>query len=217
MSRWKAVFFDLDGTLADTVDLIVRCFRYTVEVHGLGQVDDEAWLSTIGRPLRDQMREFVDDEAEVERMANTYATYQRTIHDDMVHAFPGAEETVEALKAAGIRVAVVTSKRRRMAERTLACCGLGGAFELLVCADDVEKGKPDPEPVQLALDTMGLADCAERVLFVGDAPFDIEAGKAAGTRTVAVEWGSYPRDVLNQAGPPDYWIGSLPDVLDLRP
>lgn len=216
MSKWEAVFFDLDGTLADTVELIVRCFRHTVEVHSVGQVDDEAWLSTMGRPLRDQMREFVDDEAEVERMANTYATYQRTIHDDMVHAFPGAEETVEALKAAGTRVAVVTSKRRHMAERTLACCGLGGAFELLVCADDVRKGKPDPEPVLLALDAMGLADRAERVLFVGDAPFDIEAGKGAGTRTVAVEWGSFPREVLSQAGP-DYWVANLRDVLELRP
>ena len=216
MSAWAAVYFDLDGTLADTVDLIVRCFRHTVQVHGIEQVDDETWLSTIGRPLRDQMREFVDDDEEVERMATTYSMYQSTIHDDMVQAFPGAEETVAALKAAGTRVAVVTSKRRRMAERTLSCCGLGGAFELLVCADDVTRGKPDPEPVHLALHSMGLADRPGQVLFVGDAPYDIEAGHGAGTRTAAVEWGSYPRKILESTRP-DYWLQSLLQVLDTGP
>jgi pyrophosphatase PpaX len=216
MSGWSAVFFDLDGTLADTVDLIVRCYRHMVEVHREEPIDDEFWLSSMGRPLRDQIRELVSDEDEVERMANTYATYQRTIHDDMVKPFPGAVETVEALKAAGTRVAIVTSKRRRMAERTLKCCGLEGAFDLVVCADDVTKGKPDPEPVRLALHTLGLSAQPERVLFVGDAPYDIMSGRAAGTRTAAVEWGSYARAVLDEAGP-DYWLGSLRETLDLRP
>ena len=216
MSGWSAVFFDLDGTLADTVDLIVRCYRHMVKVHCDEPIDDEFWLSTMGRPLRDQIRELVDDEDEVERMANTYATYQRTIHDDMVKPFPGAVETVEALKAAGTIVAVVTSKRRRMAVRTIKCCGLEGAFDLLVCADDVTKGKPDPEPVRLALDTLGLSDRPERVLFVGDAPYDILSGRGAGTRTAAVEWGSYPRAVLGEAEP-DFWMESLRDTLELRP
>ena len=216
MSGWSAVFFDLDGTLADTVDLIIRCYRHMVEVHREEPMDDEFWLSTMGRPLRDQIRELVSDEEEVERMANTYATYQRTIHDDMVKPFPGAVETVEALKAAGTRVAVVTSKRRRMAVRTIKCCGLEGAFDLLVCADDVTKGKPDPEPVRLALHTLGLSRQPERVLFVGDAPYDVLSGRAAGTRTAAVEWGSYSRAVLSEAGP-DYWLGSLRETLELRP
>lgn len=216
MSGWSAVFFDLDGTLADTVDLILRCYRHTVEVHFNEPVDEDFWLSTMGRPLRDQIRELVADEEEVERIATTYATYQSTIHDDMVKPFPGAVETVEALKVAGARVAVVTSKRRRMALRTLECCGLEGAFELVVCADDVTRGKPDPEPVRLALDTMGLAHAPERVLFVGDAPYDILSGRAAGTRTAAVEWGSYSRAVLSEAEP-DYWLENLRDTLELRP
>jgi pyrophosphatase PpaX len=214
MSRWSAVLFDLDGTLADTVDLILRCYRHTMEVHRGAAGDETFWLSTIGRPLRDQLREIARDEDEVERMATTYATYQQAVHDDMVKPFPGAASTVEALKAAGSRVAVVTSKRRRMALRTLDCCGLGGAFDLLVCADDVTRGKPDPEPVRLALETLGLAHHPEGVLFVGDAPYDILAGRGAGTRTAAVEWGTYPREVLSQAGP-DYWLASLSETLDL--
>ena len=93
MKRWQAVFFDLDGTLADTVGLILRCFRHATEVHGLVGVSDQTWMATIGRPLRDQLREFVHDDDEVERIASTYASYQRTIHDDMVKPFPGALES----------------------------------------------------------------------------------------------------------------------------
>jgi len=214
MTAWKAVFFDLDGTLADTLALIVRGFRFTMDAHHVEGVEEDAWLSTIGRPLRDQFREFVDDDDEIERMADTYATFQRTIHDDMVGAFPGARRTVDALKARGVRVAVVTSKRRRMAERTLACCGLGGAFEVVVCADDVTRGKPDPEPVRLAMARMGLEEEAAEILFVGDAPYDMEAGRAAGTCTAAVTWGGYPESVLRRTEP-DHWVGSLEELLEL--
>ena len=213
MSRWAAVLFDLDGTLADTVDLIVHCFRHTMSVHLDEVPHDQAWLSTIGRPLRDQLRDFATDADEVEAMANTYATYQRTIHDQMVEAFPGAVEVVEALVLRGTRVGVVTSKRRRMALRTLAVCGLEDAFEVLVCADDVTRGKPDPEPVRLALKELGLTDRAGDILFVGDAPYDIQSGNAAGVRTAAVAWGTYPREVLVEAGP-DLWLSALSDVLD---
>jgi len=187
-----------------------------MEAHRVENVAEDAWLSTIGRPLRDQFREFVADEDEIERMAVTYATFQRTVHDDMVEAFPGARETVDALKARGVRIAVVTSKRRRMAERTLACCGLAGAFDVVVCADDVECGKPDPEPVRLAIARLGLEGSAARILFVGDAPYDIEAGRAAGTETAAVTWGGYPEDVLRRSGP-DHWVGRLEEVLALQP
>lgn len=148
-----------DGPLADTVQLILESFRHTMTTHrGESTAEVEShWLSTIGRPLRDQMGLFAADPGEVKRMVETYVAYQRTVHDEMVRPFPGSLEVVDALRARGTRMAVVTSKRRRIAVQTVACCGLTDALELLVCADDVDRGKPDPKPVLLALDRLELA------------------------------------------------------------
>jgi len=213
---WRAVLFDLDGTLADTIELIVRCYRHTMRVH-LGEAPpDERWLAGIGTPLRDQLQEFARDADEVARMAETYSTYQRTIHDDLVAPYPGAVEVTRALRDGGAAVGVVTSKRSAMALRTLERCGLGDAYDVLVTADDVLRGKPDPEPVLMALDRLGLAGEAGWTLMVGDSPFDIRAGRSAGTRTAAALWGSCTREVL-AAEAPDWLVSRLDEVLTLRP
>lgn len=215
-SPWEAVLFDLDGTLADTVELILRCYRHTMRVHRGEELPDELWLAGIGTRLRDQLLGFARDAEEAARMAETYSAHQREIHDGLVSPFPGAVELLRALKAGGVRVGVVTSKRRGMAERTLERCGLDGLYDVLVGGDDVARGKPDPEPVLLALDRLGLQGRAGQTLMVGDAPFDVRAGRDAGTRTAAALWGPFPRAVLDREAP-DWMIGGLPEVLDLRP
>lgn len=212
---WAAVFFDLDGTLADTVELILRCFRHTTRVHLGRELDDRAWLDTMGRPLRDQLQAFARDPEEAARMLETYVDHQRKIHDGLVTAYPGALDVVESLRRRGVPVAVVTSKRREMALRTLASCGLADAWDFLVGGDEVERGKPDPEPVRRALDALGL-EAPGRVLFVGDSPWDIRAGRAAGTRTAGVTWGPYARTVLEAEGP-DFLVGRAGELLELAP
>jgi pyrophosphatase PpaX len=213
---WRGVFFDLDGTLADTVELILKSFRHTMETH-LGEVlPDARWISTLGTPLVAQLRDFARDDREAEAMLQTYTAFQRGIHDEMVRSFPGAREVIEELTARGTGVAVVTSKRGRVARRTMEVCGLWDRVDLVVTADDVARGKPDPEPVLRALGALDLAGCAEDVVFVGDAPFDLQAGRAAGTRTAAVSWGPFARETLH-AERPDYFLESLTDLLGIVP
>lgn len=213
---WDAVLFDLDGTLADTVELILRCYRHTMRVHRGRALPDELWLAGIGTRLKDQMAGFARDPAEAEAMAETYAAHQREIHDGLVAPFPGAASVLETLRARGSRVGIVTSKRRAMAERTLERSGLAGHYDVLVGGDDVVRGKPDPEPVLRAVERLGLADGGARTLMVGDAPFDIRAGREAGTRTAGALWGPFPREALEAEGP-DWLLGGLAEVLDLRP
>ncbi|HEX9885443.1 MAG TPA: HAD hydrolase-like protein, partial [Longimicrobiales bacterium] len=134
---WGVVLFDLDGTLADTVPLILRCYRHTMTRHLGAPPPDEEWLRGIGRPLRDQLVEFARDDEEAAGMLDTWVTFQRTVHDAMVRPFPGAGEVVHALKARGALVGVVTSKRDEMARRTLDHLGLLDAMDVLVTADDV--------------------------------------------------------------------------------
>jgi pyrophosphatase PpaX len=212
---WRAVLFDLDGTLADTVPLILRCYRHTMKAHRGEELPDALWLKTLGKPLRVSMREFAHDDEESQRMLSTYIEFQRQVHDEMVAAFPSALDAVESLRARGVPVGVITSKGREMTTRTLGSCGLED-FDVLVTADDVTRGKPDPEPVLMGLKKLGLQAHAADVLFVGDAVFDIEAGKAAGVRTAAVLWGPFSRADL-EGSRPDYWATDFEGLLSLRP
>lgn len=209
----EAVLFDLDGTLADTVELILQCYRHTMRAHRGQPLPDERWLSTIGTPLRDQLRDFADSDDEAHAMLETYERHQREIHDEYVRTFDGAVETVEELRKAGMLLGIVTSKRREMAVRTLDACGLAAHFEVVITASDVIAGKPDPEPVRRALDGLEVTE-AGSVLFVGDSPYDIRAGRNAGTRTAGALWGPYARSEL-EAAEPDHLLESVADVIGL--
>ena len=117
-----------------------------------------------------------------------------------------------ALRAMGCRLGIVTSKNRAGAQRGLALVGLAHAFELTVAADDVERAKPDPEPVLRALE--GLRAEARQAVYVGDSVHDIHAGKAAGVATAAVLWGQCDRDELSTAAP-DHWLEAPAELLAL--
>ena len=191
-------------------------YRHTMRTH-LGEAPpDERWLSTMGTPLRDQLVAFARGGAEAEAMLETYTTFQRRVHDEMVKPYPGACEVLAALSARGTRIGIVTSKREEVARRTLEVCALGTHVETLVCAEHVTRGKPDPEAVRLALATLDLEESADETLFVGDSPFDLRAGRAAGTRTAAVCWGACPRITLD-AESPDYVLERFEDLLELVP
>ena len=211
---WSGVFFDLDGTLADTVELILKCFRFATKKHFGQPLPDADVVATLGIPLPVQMRGFARNEEEAELMRQTYIAYQDIVHDEMVRSFPGASSVLGALRRRGTKIAVVTSKRAGIAKRTLECCGLWKAVDLVVCANQVQRAKPHPESVNLALSKLGLEP--DGVVFVGDSPFDIQAGKGAGTRTAAALWGPFnPEELLAEA--PDFVLDALRDVLEINP
>ena len=199
-SPWDAVLFDLDGTIADTIPLILACYREMMLEHYGHEGDPEAWLATIGRPLPISLRELAGSAAEALELRKTYKRIQARLHDDMVRAFDGIPDVVDREVARGSRRAIVTSKGAPMTAQTMAVCGVSEAFEIVITADHVERPKPDPEPVHIALDRLGVR-ASERVVFIGDSAHDIEAGHAAGVTTVAVTWGALGREALETAEP----------------
>ena len=212
MREIRAVLYDFDGTLADSTDLIMRCYRHTMRTH-LGEVPpDDDWLSGFGMTLESQIARFARDAAEVEAMLDTYRGYQNSIHDELLRPFPDAAETVAELERRGYGLAIVTSKHRRSALRGMELCGIVSHFEVIVTPEDVAEPKPHPEPVLFALEKLGVAP--GEALFVGDSPHDIAAGRAAGTRTAAALWGPFARDVLEKARP-DALLRAQRDVLAL--
>ena len=211
---FKAYLFDLDGTLIDSVELILKSYRHTIETH-LGKVPpDELWLAGMGTPLRKQLGEFSDDPEVVEAMIVTYREFNNEHHDDMVTAFPGVMDTVRTLSSRGVKLAVVTSKMRKGAERGLRVCGFGDLFPVLVGADDVEHPKPDPAPVLHAIEQLGVE--STEAVFIGDSAHDLAAGNAAGVSTAAALWGPIDRQVL-ELHDPDYWLENPGEVVSLPP
>src|SRR5262245_13204018 len=166
MSKSFSTFlFDLDGTLIDSVDLILSTFRHTMMTHRGKAPPHETWLRGLGTPLADQLRSFTQDPEEIAAMVATYREYNHANHDAMVRRYPQLLEAVTELEAAGKKLGVVTSKMRAGTVRGLNCCGLEGLFEVLVGADDVERHTPDPTPVLKAIEWLD-AD-PQSTIFIG--------------------------------------------------
>ena len=212
MAELTTVLFDLDGTLIDSVRLILDSYHHTLAVHGLAPMDDAHWLAGLGTPLRVQFRPWSEDAERLEAMIATYRDYNLTHHDAMVKPYPGAVEMVRAIRAAGYRTGLVTSKNRPGALRGLRLVGLEDAMELIIGPDDVKNPKPHPEPILTALEVLG--EPATGALYVGDSVHDMESGRAAGVQTAAVLWGPFDREDL-AATRPDHWLEQPGDLLEL--
>ena len=203
--------FDLDGTIIDSIDLILRSYRHTMALHRSNEPPppDDMWIKGLGTPLWAQFGEITEDKQEIEAMVQTYRTYNLTHHDALVRPYEGVVEEIRRLKQAGKRLGVVTSKLRDGAMRGLRISALDDAFDIVIGCDDVTHSKPHPEPVLKAVEALGVTP-AETV-FVGDSRHDMEAGLAAGVKTAAVLWGPFDRAHLQDLKP-DYWLETPADL-----
>ncbi len=192
---YKTVLFDLDGTLLDTIGMIVESLAHALHVH-VGRAPAEAVLRrSVGSPLDEMMHEQLEaaghasSAALIEAMSASYREHNLAIHDQRVRAFEGADRLLSGLHASGRQIAIVTSKPNGTARRGLKVTGLAHHFDVVVGCDDVGNTKPHPEPVLTALEALGARP--EGALFVGDSPHDMGAGRAAGVHTAAAGWGPF--------------------------
>jgi pyrophosphatase PpaX len=212
MPQLRTVLFDLDGTLIDSVRLILDSYHHTLAAHGLPARSDDDWLEGVGTPLTAQFGALQHGAGMLDALIATYREYNLKHHDRMVTVYPGVVDVVRALKQDGIATGLVTSKNRSGALRGLTLAQLESLMDVLVCADEVENPKPHPEPVEKAVRLLG-ADPATTV-YVGDSIHDMRSGREAGVRTAAVLWGPFGREHLEGAQP-DYWLERPADLLGL--
>jgi pyrophosphatase PpaX len=207
--RPLAVLFDLDGTLVDTIELLLGSVRHAFRGRD-GRIPTEAeWIAGIGTPLVSQLRPFAADDADLARLVEGYRSFQLEHHDWMTRCYDCAVEVVRTLRERGHPTGVVTSKTDSIARRSLAHVGLLPLMDVVVGCDMTARHKPDPEPVRLALSTLGYAP--GEALFVGDSPHDVASGNAAGVTTVAALWGPFSRAVLEEARP-TYLISRMEEL-----
>ncbi len=212
-SRPVAVLFDLDGTLIDSIGLLLDCVRHTFDGRAIGPTEEE-WIAGIGTPLRKQLAAYVDSESDIDLLVDRYRTYQRVHHDRLTSAYPGTLETLKELDKRGHPMGIVTSKSNEMMNKGLDWVGIGQFFRAKIGADSCNIHKPDPFPVRLALDELGYT--TDEAVFVGDSPHDIASGNAAGVISVAALWGPFTKDQLLSSRPREFLdrITELPPLLD---
>jgi pyrophosphatase PpaX len=203
-----AVLFDLDGTLIDTIDLLLACARHTFEGRN-PRPTDEQWIAGIGTPLRKQFAEFAASDDEIEQLTRRYRTYQREHHDRLTNAFPGVLETLDELERRGHPMGIVTSKSNEMMDRGLEWVGIMRHMKTRIGMDNAKRHKPDPFPVALAVEELGYTP--GEALFLGDSPHDIASGNAAGVTTVAALWGPFSRQQLEPFEPSE-WLENIRDL-----
>lgn len=213
-----AVLFDLDGTLVDTIPLIFASYQHAFSTH-LPDFHPERRLivNNLGRSLDDILYDYAvaggaDDPATLSRtMKDTYRAFQRKNLASLIRPYPGMKESLEALRDAGLKIGIVTSKTDWAARESYEHYDLGQFFSVGVFHDDTTRHKPDPEPLLLAASRGGLDPA--RCVYVGDSIHDMAAGKAARMRTIAALWGPSEREELVQAGADE--LATVP--LDLVP
>ncbi|MCL1906028.1 MAG: HAD-IA family hydrolase, partial [Clostridiales bacterium] len=133
-----------------------------------------------------------------ERYRDCYQKHFATLDTGSLAAFPGLDALLAKIKAGGGKLACVTSKRRKAAESSLAQIGLLPYFQVLICAENTERHKPDPEPAVAALDMLDAQ--GEKAVFIGDSVFDIGCGKNAGLLACGVTWGAGEERQLVESG-----------------
>lgn len=195
----ETALFDLDGTVIDTGPLIADSFRHAVRTVLGKTIDDEEMLAYVGGwSLREQMCRLAPDRSQ--ELVEAYRAYNEPRHAGLEFC-AGMHELLLELHARGVRLGLATAKRRSTVEIAFRYLPqLEGLFDTVVSADDTERHKPDPAPLLLALERLGTK--ASTGAYVGDSPFDVEAAKAAGLRSIAVTWGGiHNQERLSTAGP----------------
>jgi pyrophosphatase PpaX len=195
--RWPVAIFDLDGTLVDTIPLIVASYQHAFEtVLGRREAEERirAW---IGRPLATVFREL--DAERARSLFDAYLAWNLANTERMIRRFDGVEALLSRVSGAGAAIVVVTSKLRDAAELALRLTGLTASVDLLLTAEDTQAHKPDPAPLLHALARLGAR--AGDACYVGDAVVDLVAAQRAGVAGVGVTWGAAAAHELRALAP----------------
>lgn len=173
---------------------------------------DEVLIANVGQPLMKQMVLLGGDKAQA--LYDVYREFNHARHDEFIRPYPGINELLEELKARGAKLAIVTSKSRETVDMAFRSIPIEPYFDTVISTDDTDNHKPHPQPLLLAMRRLDLTP-GESV-YIGDSPFDIQAGQAAGTTTVAVGWGMFAPVRLKELEP-DFFFEKPDEILSLCP
>jgi HAD superfamily hydrolase (TIGR01509 family) len=197
----KAVIFDIDGTLVDSVDLHAQAWQFA-----LRQFNYDFPFERVRRQIGkggDQLLPALLPADVVERQGKEIEKYRSELFKreflPRVRAFPAVRDLFERLRADGKRIALASSAKGDELETYKKIAGIGDLLEAETSSDDAEKSKPHPDIFEAALGRLGQVS-PERMVVIGDTPYDAEAAAKAGLRTIGVLCGGFPEADLRAAG-----------------
>ncbi|MEG6616534.1 HAD hydrolase-like protein [Peptococcaceae bacterium 1198_IL3148] len=191
------VLFDLDGTLVDSLPLIKRTYQRVFQEMNIPWENDEV-MTWVGRSLKDIGNYFAGEERGQE-FFKVYQHYYAIDHDEYTKAYAGTLEMLEKLHNKGYTLGVVTSKSGAVAKRSIDFLGMAKYMQILIGAQDVDKHKPLPDPLLVALERLNRQPA--QAAYVGDSPFDVLSAKAAKVKAIAVTWGMATKDIMENHQP----------------
>ncbi len=204
---WPVVLFDFDGTIADTIELILRSYEHAFAVVLGEQRSEDELRRMIGRPLAETFEDAVPGRGE--ELASVYRPWNLAHTTDLIRAYAGVSDLLDDLRTAGVRTGIVTSKSRQPAEVCMDALGLTGRIPLLTTLDETARHKPHAAPLLHALAALGTEPVD--AVYVGDAAVDVQAARSAGVAAIAVTWGAGGRSEL-EAQRPDLIVESVADL-----
>ena len=206
----KLIMFDLDGTLVDTALDITNALNFAIKPYDMKSLTVEDTIKMVGEGVS----RLVEKVLTAERMQLKSDVMKRFIEyysehlTDNSKVYPHIKETLENL--AGFWKAVISNKREDPSKRLIKELGLSEYFDLIIGSDSAGERKPSPLPVLYVINKLGIS--IEESIIVGDSNYDIEAGKKAGVKTIAVTYGYRPRESLTEA---DYVIDDIRELVPL--
>lgn len=197
----KAVIFDVDGTLIDSVDLHAQAWVDAFAHFGVS-VSHDAARGQIGKGGDQLLPVFLDRER-VEREGEAIEAYRSQVFKQTylarVHPFPGVRALFERLQAEGKTIALASSGKAEEVEHYQELCGITDLVDVATTSDDAERSKPYPDIFEAALAKLAPIGASEAMV-IGDTPYDAEAAGNAGIATIGVLCGGFPEADLRSAG-----------------
>ena len=208
----KAILFDLDGTLLDTSELIYKSFCHMFKEVLDIELPKTEITRLYGKPLERSLEKYANNREELERMINEYRSYNADHHDEMCAPFEGVMELLQTLNSKGIKLGIVTSKRKAVAERGMMLGGILEYMDVIISPESTTKHKPEGEPAMKACEILGVEP--KEAIMVGDSSYDLLCGKNAGCFTCGVEYTALDiKDLLDVK--PTYMVKKPTDILEL--
>ncbi len=201
MPKIRAVLFDLDGTLTNTLDDLAASVNFALSTHGFPVHEVPAYRYFVGNGaavmIRRALPESARDEETVSRLLETFMAHYSVHSQDKTGPYDGVEALVAALRQKGYRTAVVTNKPDSAAQDIVASM-FPGLFDAVIGQREGVPTKPDPAMPRLAMAALRVAP--EECVFLGDSNVDILTGAGCGAFPVGVLWGFRDREELMEAG-----------------
>ena len=193
----KTILFDLDGTLTDSGEGIIKSSAMVLEKYGLPVPPYEEMRVFVGPPLHETFHKFGVPEEQCDDAVELYRVRYNTVGLFENFPYPGIRELLEALKAQGHRLFVATSKPEEMSVRILEHFDLAKYFEI-ICGATLDRSRLEKSDVIAYL--LQQAGNAENCIMVGDTVFDVVGAAAHGIPTIGVAWGYGKVEDMKNAG-----------------